>query len=198
MKMKHALSLLALASCAAVSTSAMAQSSGDLTIKGFISPVSCTPTLSGSGINGNTLTLPDAFIEDLDTAGKTTGETPFTFAWDGCTTSLGVNNVWVHFHGANVDANGRLTPTTGSNKVRFELLNDGTGGTVITAGGTASNAAPNAAQGTAAAFSPPAPATTNRAASKTYAVRYYAAQAMSALADVGPVSTTVTYTAKYY
>jgi len=197
MKLKTTLSLLALASCAAISTSALAQSTGTLNIEGYISPVSCTPSLSGSGLSGNTLKLPDAFVDELDTAGKTTGETPFTFSWSGCTTSLGVNNVWVHFHGTNIDGAGRLTPTSGSGKVRFELLN-GSGGTPIVAGGTAGNVAPNASQGTAAAFDPPAPATTNRSASKTYAVRYYADQALNALADMGTVTTTVTYTAKYY
>jgi len=196
MKLKTPLSLLALASCAAISTSALAQSSGDLTIKGVISPVSCTPDLSGAGLSGNTLTLQDAFIDDLDAVGKTTQPTDFTFSWQGCTTSLGVNNVWVHFHGNNVDAaSGRLKAVSGSSKVHFELL-DGTA--VIKAGGAASNAAPGANQGTAAAFDPAAPATTNRSASKTYTVRYYANQALNALSDVGAVSTSVTYTAKYY
>jgi len=198
MKFKTTLSLMTLASCAALSTSALAQSNGTLTINGFISPVSCTPVLSGTGISGSTLTLPDAFIEDLDAVGKTTGATAFTFDWSDCTTSLGVNNVWVHFHGATVDGTGRLNPTSGSPKVQFQLLNDGISGTPIVAGGSAGNAAPTANQGTAAAFTPAAPATTNRSASKTYAVRYYAAQALNAIGDIGPVSTMVTYTAKYY
>jgi len=197
MKLKTSLSLLALASCAAISTSALAQSTGTLDIKGFISPVSCTPNLSGGAISGNTLSLPDAFIDDLNT-NTYAGETPFSFDWSGCTTSLGVNNAWVHFSGATIDGNGRIQPTSGSQNIRFELLN-GSGGSPIVAGGPVPGGlmAPSAAQGTSAAFNPPAPATTNRSASKTYAVRYYR-QNMLTAADIGAVISSVTYNAVYH
>jgi len=147
MKLKTSLSLLALASCAAISSSAFAQSTGNLEIKGFISPVSCTPNLTGGAISGNTLTLPDAFIDSLNSSGATAGQTEFTFELSGCTTSTGINNMWVHFSGTNVDGSGRITPTSGSNNIRFELLN-GPGGSVITAGGPAGGAGPSASQGT--------------------------------------------------
>jgi len=193
MKLKHSLSLLALA-CAGFSTQALAQSTGDLNIKGFISPVSCTPNLTGGAISGgNTLTLPDAFVDHLNTPGATTGETSFSFDLSGCTTSAGINNMWVHFSGANVDGAGRLQPTSGSNNLRFELLN-GPGGGVIVAGGTASATGPIATQGSAAAFTGSNP---NRSVSKTYAVRYYAQNAL-ALSDVGAANTSVTYTVQYY
>jgi len=197
MKLKTSLSLLALASCAAISTSALAQSTGTLNINGFISPVSCTPVLSGANLSGNTLTMDDVFIDDLNT-NTTAGETPFTFDLTGCTTSLGVNNMWVHFSGPNVDGSGRLTPTSGSNNIRFELLN-GPGGTPITAGGAVPSglATPTASQGTSAPFNPPAPATTNRSASKTYAVRYYRQNVLTA-ADIGAVASTVTYNVMYH
>jgi len=193
MKLKYSLSLLSLAACAALSTSALAQSTGTLNINGFISPVSCTPTLSGGAISGNTLTLPDAFIDTLNSSGATAGQTPFTFELSGCTTSVGINNMWVHFSGSNVDGSGRITPTSGSNNIRFELLN-GPGGSVISAGGTAGATGPSASQGTAAQFSGANP---NRSASKTYAVRYYAQNALT-LADVGAVSSSVTYSVQYY
>jgi len=55
--------------------------------------------------------------------------------------------------GPNVDANGRITPTTGTQNVRFELLN-GPGGAQIVAGGTVARvAAPGTGQGAAAPFS---------------------------------------------
>jgi len=198
MKLKTSLSLLALASCAAISTSALAQSStGTLNINGFISPVSCTPVLSGGAISGNTLTLPDAFIDALNT-NTTAGETPFTFELTNCDTSLGVNNVWAHFSGPNIDGNGRITPTTGSNNIRFELIN-GPGGSPIVAGGAVPSglAQPTAAQGTSAPFNPPAPATTNRSATKTYAVRYYRQNTLTA-ADIGAVTSAVTYNMVYH
>jgi len=148
--------------------------------------------LTGGSITGNTLTLPDAFINDLDAAGKFSGETAFSFELTGCTTATGINNMWVHFSGPNVDGNGRLSPTSGTSNVRFELLN-GPGGAVIVAGGTASGA-PGTGQGTSATFTGTNP---SRAASKTYAVRYYANQAL-ALTDVGAVSSAVTYNVQYH
>jgi len=197
MKLKTSLSLLALASCVAASTSALAQSTGTLNISGAISPVSCTPTLGGSAITGNTLTLPDAHIDVL-TTNQTTGDTAFSFDWSGCTTSLGVNNAWVHFGGSNVDGAGRLTTTSGSTNIRFELT-DGFQGTPIIAGGTvpAGLSAPGVGQGTSAAFNPGPPSTTNRSATKVYGVRYYRQNVLSA-ADLGPVSSSVEYTVKYH
>jgi len=192
MKLKTTLSLLALASCAAISTSALAQSTGTLNIKGYVSPVSCTPQLTGSAISGNTLTMPDAFINDLATPGSSTGETPFTFELTGCTTSGTINNMWVHFSGTGIDGAGRLT--TGNSNLRFELLNSPGSGTLIVAGGTAAATGPTATQGTSAAFTGTNP---NRAASKTYAVRYYAQNAVTA-ADIGPVNAAVTYTVQYF
>jgi len=191
MKLKTSLSLLSLAICAAASTSAMAQSSGTLNIEGFISPVSCTPQLTAT--TGNTLKLPDAVLTDLNANGAFTGQTEFKFEASGCTT-VGVDNMWVHFSGANVDANGRIRPTTGTQNVRFELLN-GLGGAAIVAGGTVPGVgAPGANQGTAAAFSGTNP---NRTVSKSYAVRYRAEQALAA-ADVGAVTSSVTYNVIYH
>jgi len=194
MKLKTALSLLTLACCAAISTSALAQSTGTLNIQGNISPVSCTPQLTGGAISGNTLTLPDAYIDNYTAAGSFGGETPFAFEWSGCQVSAGINNVWVHFgsDGVNIDANGRIVPTVGSQNMRFEMLN-GSGGAVITAGGAAA-AQPTATQGTSAQFTGTNP---NQTATKQYAVRYYSTQAL-AIADAGPVQSAVTYNVRYY
>jgi len=195
MKLKTSLSLLALAVCAAASTSALAQSSGTLNINGNISPVSCTPQLTGGAISGNTLTLPDAFIDDYAATGDTGGQTSFSFQLNGCTTSGGINNVWVHFSGANIDGNGRVTPTTGTNNIRFELVDLPTGNAIVAGG--AAGAAPGAGQGTSAPFNPGPPATTNRSATKTYAVRYYAVNPLG-IADVGAVTSSVTYNVRYH
>jgi len=197
MKLKHSLSLLALASCAAISTSAMAQSNSTLNIAGNISSVSCTPQLTGGAINGNTLTLPDAYIGDLDAADKTAQETAVTFTLNGCATHGSIGNVWVHFSGSNIDSAGRLNLTTSpsaatSAKLRFQIL-DGVGGAPIVAG-QAAGAQPGTGQGTAVQFTGTGP---NRSATKTYAVRYYALAPLD-LNDVGAVATSVTYNVKYY
>jgi len=131
MKLKHTLSLLSLAACAAMSTSALAQSSGTLNINGFISPTSCTPSLTGANTSGNTLTLDDVVLTDLNAAGAFAKQTEFTFSVDGCS-ATGIDNMWVYFSGPNVDANGRIKPTIGTQNVRFELL-DGPGGAQIVA-----------------------------------------------------------------
>jgi len=194
MKLKTTLSLLSLAVCAAMSGAALAQS-GTLQINGSISPVSCTPTISGPNVSGNTITLLPAFINDYSTVGATGGAQAFTFEWSGCSIA-GVTNVWVHFGagGTNVDGNGRIIPTNGSTNMRFELLNDGTSGTPIVAGGVA-GAQPNASQGSAVAFTGgPNP---NWTATKTYAVRYYANQPLT-IADAGAVESSVTYNVQYY
>jgi len=196
MKLKTALSLLALA-CAGVSTSAMAQSTGTLQIKGNISPVSCTPTLTGA-VSSGTINMPDAQISDYTAAGNTGGAVDFTFNWTGCTVLTGIDNVWVHFDGANVETAGTyagsIKPTTGSNNMRFQLLDGGTGGPVIKAGGTAGTGGPGADQGTSAAFSGANP---NRSATKTYGIRYISTQALS-IADAGQVLSDVTYNVKYH
>jgi len=191
MKLKTSLSLLSLAVCAACSTAAFAQHSGTLTVNGNITDVSCTPTLTGGAISGSTLTLPNALVSQLATAAATANETPFSFELTGCTTSGGINNLWVHFSGANVDSNGRLKPTSGSNNVRFELRD---GANMVVAGGTAGGAGPGTGQGTGAAFTGSNPF---RAASKSYAVRYYAESGLTT-ADTGTVQSSVTYNIYYY
>jgi len=159
-----------------------------------ISPVSCTPTLSGARLSGSagnyTLQLDPAVVDTYNFPGATGGQESFQFDWANCSVSTGINNVWVHFDSATVDGNGRVVPSTGSNKMRFELL-DGTN--PITAGG-AVGTGPGVGQGAGALFTGTNP---NKTASKTYGVRYYANQALVA-ADAGPVSAAVTYTAYYY
>jgi len=196
MKLKHTLSLLALASCAAVSTSAFAQSTGTLNIKGAISPVSCTPNLSGGLMSGNTLTLNDALISQYTAAGAFGGETTFNFEWTGCTVAGGIQNVWVHFDG-NTDPDGRIIPATTAvnnspGNMRFQFLN-GPGGAIIKAG-LAAGTQPGTDQGTAATFSG---TPGNMTATKQYAVRYQSTQALTAN-DVGQLSAAVTYSILYY
>jgi len=138
MNTNHALSLLALAASAAFSTCALAQSqpSGTVNFEGSILDVTCTPTLGGPSTSGQTVTLPSVPVSDLATAASVTGETEFEFNMTDCVINPTSTQVWFHFGGSNVNSNGRLATTSGTNKVSFQLL-DGPGGAAITAGGTA-------------------------------------------------------------
>jgi len=78
-----------------------------------------------------------------------------------------------------------------NSQVHFELRNDTASGTLVQAGGTAGNQ-PTANQGTAAPFTGTFP---TRGAIKTYVLRYYANQPVT---QAGTVSTSATYTVKYY
>jgi len=184
--------LLACAGLCVASWSACAQV--NFTINGEIKDVTCTPTLTGSGYSGTTLTLPAVDLADLDMAGKTAGDTTLTFAFSNCAMSTNNSNMWVHFTSGSVDGAGRIIPTTGTGWVRFEIrdvTSGGTMGNIVQAGGTAGTQ-PTPGQGTAAAFTGTYP---SRSVSKSYIVRYYANQPVT---QAGVVSANATYTVKYY
>jgi len=188
MSIKIIKALVLLGSCAA-SSSTLAQSV-NFTIKGTIEPVVCTPTLSGSGYSSNTLTLPNVQLPQLDTVGKTAGEATITFSIANCGISTATNHMWVHFtpNGSSVQ-DGRLVSSNA--QVHFEIRNDTATGTMVFFGGSAGTQ-PNANQGTASPFTGSYP---NRAASKSYVVRYYAKNVVTV---AGAVQANATYTVKYY
>jgi len=186
-------SLLACA-CVLASAEVMAQSV-NVTIQGEIQEVSCTPQLTGTGVSGNTITLPTVQVTDLGQTGKTAGDTTITFALSNCGMSLAKNNMWVSFYSSDVDGAGRIS--TNISGVRFEVRDvDSTGamGNLIEifAAPSTSGDFPAAWQGTAAAFTGSFPSS---AATKSYIIRYYANQAVT---QAGAVSTAATYTVKYY
>jgi len=194
MKLKHALSLLSLATCAAISTSALAQT-GTITVNGKVIADSCTPNITGGGtsVTGTapnfTVTLPDVSSASLSSAGATAGDTAFTLELTGCTLSAGTTQMWAFFSGGNVNpTTGRLNNTGSSLDVSFQLTN-GFGGAPIIAGGSAAGA-PGAGQGSSATFSA-------GSASKQYAVRYYANSGLPSGA-AGNVSSSVTYNIQYH
>jgi len=115
MKFKHTLSLLALATATAFSTSALAQTS-TVTFKGEIRDTICTTAVAG---NANTVTLPTVTSDTLDTAGKTSGQVDFPVVFTGCTTA---GNYQAHFSSAT-EVNGRLPNATGTAaNVSLQLL----------------------------------------------------------------------------
>jgi len=180
---------------------ALAQHTLTLNVSGYVDdytpppPPACTPNIpSGSHtrqlVGGNTVNLQAVDITALNVAGKTAGDMTIQFRATGCTGST-INNMWVHFTSANVDGNGRIIPS-GNNKVRFEIRNNNTSGTLIKVGGSAGSQ-PNSDQGTAAAFS--GAYTNSRSADKFYGLRYYAHEAVD---TPGSVSASVTANFKYY
>jgi len=194
MKLKHALSLLSLATCAAISTSALAQT-GTITVNGKVIADTCTVNITGQGssVTGGfpnyTITLPDVSSASLSSAGATAGDTEFSVELSGCTLSAGTTRMWAFFSGGNVNSStGRLNNTGGTLDVSFQLTN-GLGGAAIQAGGSAAGA-PGSNQGTSVAFQ-------SGSASKKYAVRYYANSALPSGA-AGNVSSSVTYNIQYH
>jgi len=139
----------------------------------------CTPNIQRqlvpvSGVvTSNSVKLPDVYTDDLITEGTKTGVN-VTFRASGCTGN--VNNMWVHFTSANVEA-GRIVPKIGntsntSSTLRFEIRNNDINGTLITVGGSAGSS-PNSNQGTATSFSGSHPVDHHRIANKSYGISYY-------------------------
>jgi len=108
MNTKHVLSLTALAVCAALSTSALAQTNIDF--KGKVVPDSCTITVDGSG---TTVNLTDVTVTQMGTASGTVtaNEKTFTLNLSGCVPAAGTAQV---NSSQATAANGRLTNTTGT------------------------------------------------------------------------------------
>jgi len=102
-----------------------------------------------------------------------------------------MTKAWAHFAGPNVTGTGRIASTGGSANVSFQLLDEASGNTVITAGGAVGGLGPVGGQGTGSSTF------AGGAASKTYRVRYYAENGLTS-ADVGPVSSSMTYHLYFY
>jgi len=192
MKVKTPYQLLLAGACAAISAQALAQV--NFTIEGEIKDVTCTPTLTGSKYSGTTLKLDPVDLADLDTAGKTAGDTTINFAFNNCAMSTNNSNMWVHFTSATVDGAGRIIPSSGTGWVRFEVrdvTSGGTMGNLVQVGGTAGTQ-PTSGQGTAAPFTGSYP---SRSVSKSYIVRYYA---KAQVTQAGDLTAQMTYTVRYH
>jgi len=177
--------------CALGSSPVLAQTV-NVSVSGSLQQSACTPNLVGSLVGGNTVTLAPVTTTDLAVQGTSAGEAQLHFRATGC--SGNVNYLWVHFTSPNVDANGRMIPVSGSNKVRFEIRDHTASGSLVRAGGSAGNA-PTPQQGTVAPFSGSHPADSSREANKYYVVRYYAHEPVT---DAGTVFTTATAHFKYF
>jgi len=118
MKMKHTLSLLTLATCAALSTSAFAQT---VTFQGEITDSICTSVTTGTG---NVVTLLPRASTDFPSVGSFQGETNFNVILSGCNPATATYRI--NFSNAAADANGYLPNLTGTSAgYAFELRNGG-------------------------------------------------------------------------
>jgi len=191
----HSTRTLLTLACLLASPIAFAQV--NITITGTIEDVACTPTLNGAAVSGNTITLPNVTIADFPSLGSTAGPVEITFTLTGCGMSTTKNNMWVHFDSPNVSGGGLIIPTSGPISVQFEIMDvDATGviGSRVRAGGTAGDQ-PNTNQGTAAAFTGAWP---TRDATKKYVIHYRKVSSSQFPAIPGTISTSATYTVKYY
>jgi len=158
MKFKHTLSLLALASCAALSTSVMAQSSGSqVTIVGGISASICDVTINGG--RSSTVTLPNITSNRLPAVGSTAGDTNFVVNLRNCDPS--VSQVQMNFSSPRADAiTGRINSGLGG--VSLQVL-----------GGTRQVKATQTQSENLVSGDYSVAVNTARAADLTYTVRYF-------------------------
>jgi len=104
MKLKHALSLLALATCAAVSTSALAQTA-NVDFEGRILDTICTGIVAG---DAGTVRLTGALVSEFPNVGDTAKLTRFPVELTGCDPATA--NYQINFS-SPAAVNGRLTNT---------------------------------------------------------------------------------------
>jgi len=195
MLITRVLPILFLAVCAFTSSFAQAQII-NFTIQGNVFDTVCTPTMSGPGVSGNTVTLPNVTLVDLQTPGDTIGDQEITFNATNCAMSGSTNNMWVHFTSPQVEA-GRMVPQSGITDLHFEIQDADSSGTpigliTVSASGTTAGTQPGGGQGTTAQFTGTYP---NRVVEKKYLIRYYVHAPVS---QGGALSTPATYEVKYY
>jgi len=157
MKIKNALSLLALASCAALSTSVMAQNSSTVTIIGEVGADICN--ISVNGQNSTQLRLPKVTAGEIPTVGSTAKDTPLSIRLTDCDTSV-VSQAQINFSSTGANTSGRID--TGLNGVSLQVLHNNQ---PIRATATAENTFQNTHARTNV--------TAAGTADLTYVVRYY-------------------------
>jgi len=115
MKIKHALSLASLAVCAALSTSAMAQS--QVKFEGRVLDSICTGAVAG---NGGTVTLTGVLTSALNGEGKVAGLTEFPVKLTGCDPAGA--NYQINFSHGSANTAGRLPNVADAGNVSLQLL----------------------------------------------------------------------------
>lgn len=178
---KTLLSTALVAVMAAVGFAPTAQAAdGTITITGKVVANSCSFKVNG-GSASSTVVLPVVFYTDLAGSGSVTGATPINISVTGCDSNL--TSVQEKFSGANILTDGNLKNSgTAGTAVEVQLTNSS---------GTALDLGTNGGLGNS-----PVVNITGGAATMAFKAQYYAPAALTA-ANVGTVSTTVTYTTQY-
>jgi len=182
MKLKHTLSLLSLATCAALSTSAFAQQT--VTFKGIITDSVCTSVVAG---NNNIVELPQRSTGDFPSVNSISGATKFDVVLSGCTPASATYRV--NFSHATATGAGYLPNATGlSSGYGFALSAD--------AAGTNQIKFTPAAAGTGGPFdgNDPGVNSTTGAATLSYYAHYVR---LGATTNIGTVESTATMTVQY-
>jgi len=134
MKLKHTLSLLSLATCAALSTSAFAQT---VTFNGKIESEACGSVVANGG---NAVTLPTQSAAAFTVLGTRQGGTAFDVALTSCAPPTGT--FAVAFSHQDADTNGYLT-NIGVTGLAYELSNTNDANIPFYQGAPAPNSAPH-------------------------------------------------------
>lgn len=176
-------SLIALATLAGLSASAMQAQAADGTINftGKVEDVTCTIQVNGAGTGDGSVTLPTVSKTSLKGIGTTGGDTNFAINLSGCTGAdvAGNPGVAVFFEpGPNVTALGNLLNTGGSKDVELAIFKRGSS-TALQLGSKPSLAHTAIADG---------------AADMSFTVKYYS---KSATPSAGDVKSSVTYSIVY-
>ena len=184
---KSIVSLSLMAALAMTGMSAQAASTGTVTFNGELTDTTCDVDINGQGTDA-AIALPVVSVNELTTAGNTTGRTSFVFNLTNCTVaSGGMSKVAAFFQpGESVDlSSGRLknTRTGGATNVDLQLLDASGGYKTIKVG--------DSAQTTDMAF-----VDINQvdgSAQLPYAVEYYA----NGKTTAGKVTSSVVYNLQY-
>ncbi len=173
--MKNKLLLMTLLASASIT----AQAADTIYFQGEVSSQTCTVTVNGNS-ESPTVFLPTVSTAQLDTAGKTAGETPFTVQVSGCDAATSETNIGTIFMANNLTAENRIGNTGTAEFVSLELI-DGLGSsTVLNIDGTEANPGLVLNQD-------------ETEASHDFAVRYYAEDAATAGSVKGSVQYAITY-----
>jgi len=113
MKVKHTLSMLALAACAALSTSVMAQNAPTVTITGEVGSDICNITVNGT----SNLQMPKISISQIPTVGSTAPGTTLDVTLDNCASH--VSSAQINFSSVNARGDGRVD--SGVNGVSIQV-----------------------------------------------------------------------------
>jgi len=178
MKVKHTLSLLALAACAALSTSVMAQNNPTVTITGEVGSDICNVSVNGT----SNLLMPKISISQIPTVGSTAPGTTLDVSLRNCASH--VSTAQINFSSQSADTNGRVS--SGVNGVSIQVYSPSNNSPVFVTQTASNNKDPNNRYEVGV--------DSNGSAQLRYGVRYYRE---SMAAATGALNATLQLTVAY-